>query len=160
MGGDRNGGDSGGSPPGDVVQPPPAVELPDEPDGSVDPPDTPEDPVVDETPEDEVPSDPPESDVPDSSGTQSPPPEDSAAEDVPTMVPEPSAEIPVEMVDEGTQTEPELKEEPGESLPQYSFLEEDTKDYSLLSGARVLLMLEDADQARFSKATPRKWPFE
>lgn len=42
-------------------------------------------------------------------------------------------------------------EEPGESLPQYSFLEEDTKDYSLLSGARVLLMLEDADQARFSK---------
>ena len=151
VGGDRNGGDSGGSPPGDVVQPPPAVELPDEPDGSVDPPDTPEDPVVDETPEDEVPSDPPESDVPDSSGTQSPPPEDSAAEDVPTMVPEPSAEIPVEMVDEGTQTEPELKEEPGESLPQYSFLEEDTKDYSLLSGARVLLMLEDADQARFSK---------
>ena len=151
VGGDRDGGDSGGSPSGDVVQPPPTVEFPDEPDGSVVPPDTPEDPLVDETPEDEAPSDPPESDVPDASDAQSPPPEASDAEDVPTAAPESSVEIPVEMVDEGTQTDPELEEAPDQSLSQDSFLEKDTQDYSLLSGARVLLMLEDADQARFSK---------
>lgn len=160
VGGDRDGGDSGGSPSGDVVQPPPTVELPDEPDGSVVPPDTPEDPVVgdtpeiptvDETPEGEAPSDPPESGVPDSSDAQSPPPEASDAEDVPTAAPESSVEIPVEMVDEGTQTDPELEEAPDQSLSQDSFLEKDTQDYSLLSGARVLLMLEDTDQARFSK---------
>lgn len=149
VGGDRDGGDSEGSPPGEVIQPPPEVELPDEPDGSVDPPVTPEDPTVDGTPDDTPAMPPEESDVPDTSEPPSPPPEDPIPEDVPTVAPEPTPEPPVEMVDEGTQTEPE--DIPVEALPQYSFLEKDTQNDSLLSGARILLMLEDEEQVRFSK---------
>lgn len=151
VGGDRNGGDVSGNPPGEVIQPPPEVELPDEPDGTEEPPVTPEAPSTDLTPEDETPSDPPEDDVPDPVEPQTPPPAASDEEDVPTVAPEPTPESSAEMVDAATQTEPEPEEDPGEPLPQYSFLEEDTQDYSLLSGARILLMLEDADQARFSK---------